>query len=407
MTQPGAAPQATVVPILVADRTPMGTCLLADTLRRDRHFEVSTAFSSREVCEQLERQPGAVLLVSTELDQQSADGFLLLRRLRADRPEVRAIMLLDAPRRELVVEAFRSGANGIFCRVDPIQTLRKCIYRVYAGEIWASNQQIEFVLQVLRETMPLRLVDGNGQNLLEREWEIIECVAGGLSNREIADRLQLSEHTIKNNLSHIYHKLGVSTRAEVILYAYTCRREQKTRSEEDLPVCFPGDGVQEIRELAEQGFAVPQFLLAKRYRDGAGVGQDALLAYTWFLVAELICAELSRRSRRERQLLRSKLDAEQIKRAQAAGLERVCKALPQIDPDMQGEADSTAAIAYSEPRSREVGVKKISLRALSVSSVSIQNSPEPGKGIPPAQGIAGAAPTYFSSSPVNERNNVS
>lgn len=311
----------------------MGTSLLADTLRRHRHFEVSTAFDSHELSDKVDGQAGLVLILSTELDDQSVDGFLLLRRLRAARPDVRAIMLLDTPRRDQVIEAFRSGANGVFCRSDPIHALRKCIYRVYAGEIWANNQELEFVLEVLRDTAPLRLVEGNGQNLLDREREIIECIAGGLSNRQIGDRLKLSEHTVKNYLARIYQKLGVSTRAEVIFYACTCHNQEK-RAERSLLAGLNGDAARSLCELAEQGFVLPQFLLARMYRDGKGAPQDPLLAYRWFLIAEQACRRLGLSSQRERRRLRSQLDAGQIRSAESAALEHLSKIIQQTDPEL-------------------------------------------------------------------------
>lgn len=302
----------------------MGTSLLADTLCRHRHFQVSTAFGSHELSDKVAAHARPVLLLSTELDDQAVDGFVLLRRLRAAYPGVRAIMLLDAPRREQVIEAFRSGANGVFCRTDPIHALRKCIYRVHAGEIWANNQELEFILEVLRDTAPLRLVEGNGQNLLEREREIIECIAAGLSNRQIGDRLKLSEHTVKNYLARIYQKLGVSTRAEVIFYACTCHNQEQ-RAEKSLLCGLNGEAAHSLWGLAEQGFVLPQFLLARMYRDGKGAPQNLLLAYRWFLIAEQACRRVGLSSQRERRRLKTLLDAGQIRSAESTALEYLSK----------------------------------------------------------------------------------
>jgi DNA-binding CsgD family transcriptional regulator len=66
------------------------------------------------------------------------------------------------------------------------------------------------------------MIDAKGAILLSRrEQEVVRCVAEGLSNREIAQRLGLTEHTVKNYLFRIFDKLGVSKRVEVVLYAYS------------------------------------------------------------------------------------------------------------------------------------------------------------------------------------------
>jgi DNA-binding NarL/FixJ family response regulator len=148
----------------------MGTSLLADALRRDRHLQVLTAFTSREIYDQIRNHAPDVLVISPDHEEQSEDSFSLVRQLWRDHPGLRIILLLDSPRRDLVVNALRAGASGIFCRVDPIQALRKCIYRVHAGQIWASNRDMEYVLQVLRETAHLHIVVTHGDPLSERAY---------------------------------------------------------------------------------------------------------------------------------------------------------------------------------------------------------------------------------------------
>ena len=70
----------------------------------------------------------------------------------------------------------------------------------------------------------MRLVDASGISLSKREQDVVRCVAEGLTNREIAHRLNLTEHTVKNYLFRIFDKLGVSSRVEVVLYAFNLDR---------------------------------------------------------------------------------------------------------------------------------------------------------------------------------------
>jgi len=138
------------------------------------------------------------------------------------RPETGIVLLLDLSERSLVVQAFRSGARGVFSRNDSLKSLAKCIQCVSEGQVWANSKELGYLLEALGEALPLRVIDARGAELLSRrEQEVVRCVAEGLSNREIAQRLGLTEHTVKNYLFRIFDKLGVSKRVEVVLYAYS------------------------------------------------------------------------------------------------------------------------------------------------------------------------------------------
>jgi DNA-binding NarL/FixJ family response regulator len=163
-----------------------------------------------------------VALISANLKEQPLAGFALLKQLLRGNPFLRCIMLLDSGEKELVVEAFRSGALGVCEREQPYKQLCKCVYSVHRGQIWANSQQLRYVLQALVAGMPTRITDTRGKVLLtRREEQIASLVAEGLKNREVADQLNLSEHTVKNHLFNIFERLGISSRAELILYLFS------------------------------------------------------------------------------------------------------------------------------------------------------------------------------------------
>jgi two-component system nitrate/nitrite response regulator NarL len=212
--------------LLVADTNRMGAHLLADALARNRGCAVAEFVSaSQEVLPATQRLKPDVLLISANLDNDPRKGFQVLQLLQSVDPRPRAVLLLDNSTREAVLEAFQSGARGIFCRSESMEALWKCITCVHGGQVWANSTEISFVLDAMLQAPPVRVVGTNGASLLsERELMVVRCLtSGGLTNREIAAELKLSEHTVKNYLFRIYDKLGVSSRVEVILYALSQR----------------------------------------------------------------------------------------------------------------------------------------------------------------------------------------
>lgn len=163
-----------------------------------------------------------VALISANLRDRPLAGFALLKQLLKVNPFLRCIMLLDSDEKDLVVEAFRSGAMGVCEREQPYKQLCKCVDSVHRGQIWANSQQLRYVLEALVAGMPTRITDAQGKLLLtRREEQIASLVAEGLKNREVAEQLKLSEHTVKNHLFHIFERLGISSRAELILYLFS------------------------------------------------------------------------------------------------------------------------------------------------------------------------------------------
>jgi DNA-binding NarL/FixJ family response regulator len=205
--------------VLAVDNSRMNSQLLASALEREPCFQIITRAADVSIISTAAIERPNVVLVSSELDGDPKGGFEIARQIR---PETRVIMLLDRSERHLVVESFRAGARGVFCRSESLSSLAKCVLRVSQGQVWANSQEIKYLLDALGEAMPMRVVNAQGAAILSRrEQEVVRCVAEGLSNREISQRLGLTEHTVKNYLFRIFDKLGVSKRVEVVLYAYS------------------------------------------------------------------------------------------------------------------------------------------------------------------------------------------
>ncbi|PYX96797.1 MAG: hypothetical protein DMG71_04825 [Acidobacteria bacterium] len=223
------------IAVLVADSTQMQSQLLTSALRRHPEFNVvSCAMESEAILTTIQSFPVQVILMTADHHHGGVADMGTVRRVHLAHPEIQKILLVEAYDCDLVVNAFRSGARGVFCYTHaPFRTLCKCITRVRVGQIWANTQQLQYLIDVVTQVPSLRVVSAKGVQLLTaRQEQVVALVAEGLSNREVAHELRLSEHTVKKYLYRIFEKLGISTRVELVLYAVA---HGDTRQAEWLP----------------------------------------------------------------------------------------------------------------------------------------------------------------------------
>jgi len=215
--------------VLVGDASRMASQLIAGQLRTSRspRFEtiLPVCFTSKTIADEIIRTQPDVALVSSVLQDSSFAGYSVLRTIQPLNLPTRFILLLEDCEHDLVIDAFRSGARGVLSRAESSEQLSKCVYTVHRGQIWATTRDMEYILEELVATRPLRIVDAHGSSLLsKREEEVVALVADGLTNRQISEQLKLSEHTVKNYLFKVFEKLGISTRVELVLYALSQNR---------------------------------------------------------------------------------------------------------------------------------------------------------------------------------------
>lgn len=280
----------TIIRILVADDTRLHTQLLADALRRDGLLEVISS-DAQELTERTDLHNIDVLLLSADLNE-TGGGFAVLRLIYASHPELRAVILLDSSKSEAVLEAFRAGARGVLSRQDSIETLSKCIRKVHQGQIWANSNEMGLVVEALAGSRPpaSENIQINIGQLSKREIDVVRCVAQGLTNREIAKNLGLSEHTIKNYLFKVYDKLGVSSRVELLFMTLS-----RSEADEVNTGGFSQNGVNQdlqsasilagYQRAAEQGVPTAQLELARYYWTRKTDAKDLMQAYKWYLIA--------------------------------------------------------------------------------------------------------------------------
>jgi DNA-binding NarL/FixJ family response regulator len=208
--------------VLVADSNQMQSQLLVSALRRRPEFHISSCnLETDAILRALASTQVQVAIMNTDHLRDGWQDMAIVRRVHLSYPEIAKVLLLDTHDRELVINAFRSGARGLFCFSDyPFRLLCKCIHSVHQGQIWASSEQLQYLIDGITQVPSLRVVNALGGKLLTpREEQVVALVADGLSNREIAGELNLSQHTVKKYLFRIFDKLGISSRVELVLYA--------------------------------------------------------------------------------------------------------------------------------------------------------------------------------------------
>jgi two-component system, NarL family, nitrate/nitrite response regulator NarL len=178
-----------------------------------------------------EHVPDVLLL---DLFMPNGGGIAALRDLAIDPPPTCIILLTAAIEPSEIVTAVHLGARGVITKDAATALLFKCIQRVIEGEYWLGRAAVGDLMQALVAAGAQEGRRSDSPPLTRRELEIIAAVVDGASNKEVADRFGLSPQTVKNHLSNIFDKLGVSNRVELALYAvnrqlFPGRRDPPTR----------------------------------------------------------------------------------------------------------------------------------------------------------------------------------
>jgi DNA-binding NarL/FixJ family response regulator len=163
-----------------------------------------------------ELRPDVLLL---DLAMPRTGGLETLRRLRTEGLEVQSILLTAAIDAEQTVEALEHGARGIVLKMSATRLLYKCLHAVMNGEYWVGHEHVPDIVRLVADHRRRSDERSPAASLTVREMQIVRAIVDGTSNREIAAALGLSEQTVKNHLSNIFDKTGVSNRLELALYA--------------------------------------------------------------------------------------------------------------------------------------------------------------------------------------------
>jgi DNA-binding NarL/FixJ family response regulator len=218
--------------VLISESSKMYCDLLSMAFARvpERFEVVASAASAGEITKLVLEHKPKVAILSDNLEDGPLAGLRILPDIRRANPETRILVAMASTDRELVIEAFRLGADGVFCRNSAFELLCKSVDALAQGQIWANATELRYVLEEFTRVPKQRRVDPAVESLMtKRETDVVRLAVEGLSNREIARELGLTEHTVKNYLFRIFDKLGVSNRVELVL---SCLRQEEAAREE-------------------------------------------------------------------------------------------------------------------------------------------------------------------------------
>lgn len=165
-------------------------------------------------------QPDVILL---DLNLGAESGLDVIDELTLDAPKARVLVLTGVADVRSHTQAMHLGAAGLVLKEKAPEVLVKAIEKVHAGDVWFDRVLMRQALAALADTTEAMRAGQEAakvETLTPRERETIRLIGEGLKNQQIADRLFISEKTVRHHLSSIFAKLGVTDRLELVIYAY-------------------------------------------------------------------------------------------------------------------------------------------------------------------------------------------
>lgn len=199
--------------VVIVDDHPLAQSGMRNFIESFGDFELVAAASTGEeaiaCCERV--QPDIVLL---DMLMPGVDGVTTTKAIKQRWPHIQVLALTSSQDSDLVARALQAGAIGYLLKNVSALDLAQAIRAAIAGRSVISPEATAALAQSIRESK------GLGSDLTEREREVLQLVAQGLSNMEVGQRLSISRSTVKYHLASIFSKLEVSGRQEAIAFAY-------------------------------------------------------------------------------------------------------------------------------------------------------------------------------------------
>jgi DNA-binding NarL/FixJ family response regulator len=200
--------------ILIVDDHTLFRESLSRLLEADTEFEVAGAWGSvREALAAIEKQAIDVVLLDYDLSEEIGMQFLI--ESRASNFSGRVLMVTSGMSDANVLRALDSGASGVFLKNSPLAELIQAIHRVVRGDTWIDSGVVKALIQEVRHPRD----ESESEELSKRERAVLRYVFEGMSNKEISQKLGVSEGSVKAALQQLFARTGVRTRSQLVRIA--------------------------------------------------------------------------------------------------------------------------------------------------------------------------------------------
>lgn len=213
--------ETSAIRVLLVDDHELFMTGLSSLIQREPELTViGQATNKAEALSAAALRPDIILL---DLDLGEENSLDFLPELLTAGEGARIIVVTGVPDPELHLRAVRLGAMGVVLKIESASFLIKAIRKVYSGEVWLNNSLISTMMTELLRSPASKKADPETEkiaSLTEREREVITLLAEGRRNKQIGERLFISEKTVRHYLTSIFEKLGVSDRLALMIYSY-------------------------------------------------------------------------------------------------------------------------------------------------------------------------------------------
>lgn len=204
--------------VVVADDHPVVRIGVRNILVAVPEFQIVGECSDGEAALRMVQAQTPDLLI-LDLAMPKMSGIEVLRALRLTNPALKTLVLAATVDRRQTLEILQLGARGILLKDVVAERLGTACRAVISGRYWLGDSTVTDIVQAMADPGGLQLPDPNGTTLTARQLQIVKAVVEGRSNKDIAEKLAISEETVKRHLTIIFDKTGMSSRLELAMFA--------------------------------------------------------------------------------------------------------------------------------------------------------------------------------------------
>ena len=211
-----------MIKILIADDQELIRQSLQIILNNEADFEVTDAVANGlEVVRSVRKNRPDIILMDIRMPEM--DGVVCTQIIKENYPDIKIIIVTTFDDDEYVFNALKYGASGYMLKGASMKDLSDAIRKVYQGNAMINgdiaSKVVKLFSKMAQSNLTIQVDELQSNSLKENEWQIIVQVGSGLSNKEIATKLNLSEGTVRTSLSIILSKLGLRDRTQLAIWA--------------------------------------------------------------------------------------------------------------------------------------------------------------------------------------------